>query len=79
MEATCNGCAGKGIKLITRQMGHMIQQMQAQCEKCRGTGSCISEKDKCQGCHAKKVTSERKVPTHLNSDTLILLSKTNKH
>jgi len=57
----CSDCDGRGIKVIVRQMGMMIQQSQTQCPTCHGTGEIISEKDKCTKCKGNKVTSEKKV------------------
>jgi DnaJ family protein A protein 2 len=38
----------------------MIQQMQAQCGGCKGTGSKIAEKDKCKSCKGEKTVKEKK-------------------
>jgi len=60
-EVTCKDCKGQGIKLVIRQLGPgMIQQMQAQCSACKGTGSQIAEKDKCKSCHGEKTVKEKK-------------------
>ncbi|KAI9328209.1 hypothetical protein DFJ73DRAFT_665412 [Zopfochytrium polystomum] len=58
---TCSGCQGRGIKVIVRQMGPMIQQMQQTCPDCNGEGETINPKDKCKECNGKKITSERKI------------------
>lgn len=58
---TCQGCNGQGIKVILRQMGPMVQQMQQTCPDCNGEGEIINAKDRCKGCNGKKVTNERKV------------------
>ena len=58
---SCSGCNGRGVRVVTRQMGPMIQQMQQTCPECQGEGEVVREKDKCKGCHAKKVITERKV------------------
>ncbi|KAJ3226136.1 Type I HSP40 co-chaperone [Clydaea vesicula] len=57
----CTGCQGRGIKIVTRQIGPMIQQMQQQCPDCRGEGEIIKDKDRCKGCSGKKVVTERKI------------------
>lgn len=57
----CTSCNGQGIKFITRQIGPMIQRMQAECDACSGTGDIIDPKDRCKACSAKKVTNERKI------------------
>ena len=61
-SGTCNGCRGAGVKVVVRQIAPgMVQQMQTVCNDCRGTGQTISEKDKCEKCHAAKVVQEKKV------------------
>jgi DnaJ family protein A protein 2 len=57
----CGGCNGRGIRIITRQLGPMIQQMQQTCPDCNGEGEVINPKDRCKECMGKKVTNERKV------------------
>lgn len=58
---SCNDCHGQGIKVILRQMGPLVQQMQQTCPTCNGEGEIINAKDRCKGCHGKKIVSERKV------------------
>ncbi|KAF9583475.1 Type I HSP40 co-chaperone [Lunasporangiospora selenospora] len=58
---TCNTCHGQGYRIILRQMGPMMQQIQQPCSDCRGEGEIINAKDKCKTCNAKKVVSVRKV------------------
>ncbi|EPQ31182.1 uncharacterized protein PFL1_01370 [Pseudozyma flocculosa PF-1] len=58
---TCNGCNGQGIKVVLRQLGPMVQQMQQTCPDCQGAGEQINQKDKCKECNGKKITQERKV------------------
>lgn len=58
---TCTTCNGRGVKIIMRQIGPMIQQMQQTCPDCNGEGEMIREKDRCKGCSGKKVIAERKV------------------
>ncbi|KAJ3036531.1 Type I HSP40 co-chaperone [Rhizophlyctis rosea] len=57
----CTGCNGRGIKIIMRQIGPMIQQMQQTCPDCNGEGEIIRDKDRCKGCSGQKVISERKI------------------
>jgi len=58
----CKTCHGRGVRLITQQIGPgMIQQMQAHCNDCRGQGEVINEKDRCPDCKGKKLVSEPKV------------------
>ncbi|KAG6811173.1 hypothetical protein H0H92_008657 [Tricholoma furcatifolium] len=58
---TCGTCRGQGIKVILRQMGPMIQQIQTACDGCSGTGEVINAKDRCSGCNGKKVVSDKKM------------------
>ncbi|KAJ1526480.1 Type I HSP40 co-chaperone [Nowakowskiella sp. JEL0078] len=58
---TCDGCNGRGVKIIMRQMGPMIQQMQQTCPTCNGEGEIIDAKNRCKVCLGKKVTSDMKV------------------
>ncbi|KNC95820.1 chaperone DnaJ [Spizellomyces punctatus DAOM BR117] len=57
----CTTCAGRGVKIIMRQIGPMIQQMQQTCPDCQGEGEVINAKDRCKGCNGKKVIAERKI------------------
>ncbi|KAI8981931.1 HSP40/DnaJ peptide-binding protein [Mycotypha africana] len=57
----CRTCGGQGIRIITRQMGPMVQQMQQPCGDCQATGEVIDEKDRCKHCHGKKVVGEKKI------------------
>ncbi|GJJ72789.1 hypothetical protein EMPS_05147 [Entomortierella parvispora] len=58
---TCTTCNGQGYRVMLRQMGPMMQQIQQPCADCRGEGEIINQKDKCKHCNGKKVTSVRKV------------------
>ncbi|KAG9071982.1 Type I HSP40 co-chaperone [Linnemannia hyalina] len=58
---TCATCNGQGYRVMLRQMGPMMQQIQQPCGDCRGEGEIINAKDKCKFCNAKKVTQVRKV------------------
>lgn len=57
----CNTCNGSGVRVILRQMGPMIQQLQQPCDACSGQGETINQKDKCKTCNGKKVVSEKKM------------------
>ena len=57
----CDRCGGRGIRIIMRQMGPMIQQIQQACDECSGTGEIINQKDRCRQCNGKKVVSEKKM------------------
>ena len=59
--AVCGDCKGSGVRIIVRQMGPMIQQMQTTCSACKGEGTTIGEKDKCGACFANRVTQEKKI------------------
>ncbi|KAG1560786.1 hypothetical protein G6F49_002385 [Rhizopus delemar] len=58
---SCRGCNGQGIRIMMRQMGPMIQQVQQACPECRGTGEVISEKYRCTQCLGKKIVSDKKI------------------
>ena len=58
---SCTGCNGQGIKVILRQLGPMVQQMQQTCPDCQGAGEQIAAKDRCKQCNGKKITQERQV------------------
>jgi len=61
-NTTCQSCDGHGVKLVVRQIAPgMIQQMQARCPDCEGSGTSIKPKDKCTECSGKKTTKEKKV------------------
>jgi len=58
---TCTTCHGQGFRVMLRQMGPMMQQIQQPCGDCRGEGEIINAKDKCKHCNARKVMPVRKV------------------
>ena len=41
-QSLCSECKGKGIKIIMRQFGPLIQSTQSPCEKCKGVGKNIT-------------------------------------
>ncbi|KAK4056659.1 Type I HSP40 co-chaperone [Microbotryomycetes sp. JL221] len=57
----CQGCQGQGIKIVLRQLGPMVQQIQQTCPDCQGEGEIINAKDRCKQCNGKKIVNERKV------------------
>ncbi|KAJ3121881.1 hypothetical protein HK098_003300 [Nowakowskiella sp. JEL0407] len=57
----CEPCGGRGVKIIMRQMGPMIQQMQQTCTSCNGEGEIIDPKFRCKDCLGKKISNEMKV------------------
>eukprot|EP00823_Brevimastigomonas_motovehiculus_P000627 TRINITY_DN1078_c0_g1_i1.p1 TRINITY_DN1078_c0_g1~~TRINITY_DN1078_c0_g1_i1.p1 ORF type:complete len:464 (-),score=93.87 TRINITY_DN1078_c0_g1_i1:350-1741(-) len=59
-DQTCSVCHGRGVKVVTRQFGHMIQQTQSTCDRCGGEGTYIPEKDRCKTCKGAKVVKEKK-------------------
>ncbi|OCF71658.1 chaperone regulator [Kwoniella mangroviensis CBS 8886] len=59
--STCTGCQGRGVKVMLRQLGPMMQQIQQPCGECEGTGEMMNPKDRCKNCNGKKTISERKV------------------
>ncbi|EGF82986.1 hypothetical protein BATDEDRAFT_15261 [Batrachochytrium dendrobatidis JAM81] len=58
---TCPGCNGRGFRVVMRQLGPMIQQMQQTCSECEGACEIIRDKDRCKTCVGKKVATERKI------------------
>lgn len=58
---TCQSCKGQGVKIVLRQLGPMVQQMQQPCHDCNGEGEIINAKDRCKDCNGKKIVNERKV------------------
>ncbi|KAI7865896.1 ATPase GET3 [Spinellus fusiger] len=58
---TCRSCNGQGVRIVMRQMGPMIQQIQQPCNDCRGEGEIVNERDRCKHCVGKKIINERKI------------------
>jgi DnaJ family protein A protein 2 len=58
---TCPTCEGRGVRVVMRQLGPMLQQIQQPCSDCDGEGEIIKEKDRCKNCKGKKTIQERKV------------------
>ncbi|KAG9049420.1 Type I HSP40 co-chaperone [Tulasnella sp. UAMH 9824] len=56
----CQTCNGRGVRIVMRQLGPMIQQMQQPCNDCDGLGEQIDPKGRCKQCNGKKVVSEKK-------------------
>jgi DnaJ family protein A protein 2 len=61
VEATCKDCQGRGIQVIVRQMGPMIQQMQTTCRACSGKGSVLKPEDRCGTCNGQQTVKDKKV------------------
>ena len=57
---SCGGCNGRGVRVMVRQLGPMLQQIQQPCQDCEGTGEVVNPKDRCKTCVGKKVVSEKK-------------------
>lgn len=57
----CAGCKGQGIKMVFRQLGPMVQQLQQPCYDCQGTGEIINPKDRCKACEGHKIVKEKKI------------------
>jgi DnaJ family protein A protein 2 len=65
----CTECQGMGVKLKTRQMGPMVQQMQVPCAVCEQRGEIIGG-PKCKTCKGKRTLRDKKileVRTHPNN------------
>lgn len=50
LTAKCAACRGQGARIVVRQMGPMMQQMQVPCDACGGRGSKVDAKDRCGDC-----------------------------
>ena len=58
----CSTCNGRGMKVITKQIGPgMIQQMQSPCDACGAQGELVSEAHKCKKCKGKKTSKDKKI------------------
>lgn len=57
--------------MVVRQLGpNMIQQMQARCDNCNGTGEIMRPQDRCRECNGKKVYKKiHKFDVHVNKGT----------
>ena len=56
----CTECQGMGVKLKTKQMGPMIQQMQVPCAVCEQRGEIIGGQ-KCKTCKGKRTVRDKKI------------------
>ncbi|GET88478.1 heat shock protein DNAJ, putative [Leishmania tarentolae] len=50
----CPVCRGSGSRVMVRQMGMMVQQMQMVCEACQGSGEHIDSRNRCGRCSGTK-------------------------
>ena len=67
----CTECNGMGVKLKTRQMGPMLQQMQVPCAVCDQRGEIVGG-PKCKVCKGKRTVRDKKI-LEVCLDFLILL------
>lgn len=62
VSAKCDGCGGRGVRMIVRQLGPgFMQQMQTGCPDCNGRGSSLRPEDRCTGCNGEQITKEKKI------------------
>lgn len=59
-ETKCSGCKGNGRKTIIQRIPMGMVQQVVDCDECRGTGTKISDKDKCKTCKGQKAVQEKK-------------------
>ena len=57
----CTECNGLGVKTKTRQMGPMVQQMQAPCSACSQRGEIVDPKSTCKTCKGKRTLRDKKI------------------
>ena len=56
---TCGACGGKGVRMITQQMGPMIMQSRASCDVCSGEGKRVLRQ--CRKCNGKRFLENEKL------------------
>lgn len=57
----CTTCRGTGVQVHMRPLGPgMVQQIQARCSPCGGTGGAVPASDQCPACKGKCLVSEKK-------------------
>jgi DnaJ family protein A protein 2 len=62
VDARCGSCGGRGVQLVTRQLGPgFIQQMQVPCQTCNGKGSNLKPEDRCTKCNGEQLLKDKKV------------------
>ena len=65
-NSVCQDCRGRGVRVIMRPVGPgMMQQMQAQCERCGGEGKIVQEKFRCKHCTNGTSTVEAPLTVHV--------------
>ncbi|CCW70449.1 unnamed protein product [Phytomonas sp. Hart1] len=58
----CRDCNGRGVRMITRQLGPgFIQQMQVACPACQGKGTSLKEEEKCEMCRGQQTIKDKKI------------------
>ncbi|KAG8925992.1 Type I HSP40 co-chaperone [Tulasnella sp. 419] len=58
---SCGTCNGRGVRVLLRQIGPMLQQIQQPCTDCDGQGEVINPKDRCKHCAGKKIVTDKKM------------------
>ena len=59
---TCKACKGKGRVVKMFQMGPgMYQQVQQNCDDCKGEGETIEAGKRCKVCQGKKILNKEKI------------------
>lgn len=62
VDAKCRDCGGRGVQMITRQIGPgFLQQMQVQCKACNGKGSSLKPEDRCGTCKGEQIIKDKKI------------------
>jgi len=59
-ETKCSGCKGNGRKTVIQRIPMGMVQQVIDCTDCAGTGTKISEKDKCKICKGSKAVQKSK-------------------
>ena len=60
----CNPCGGKGVRVITQQMGPMLMQSKASCDVCNGEGKRTLRS--CKKCNGKRfLEGEKMLEIHI--------------
>jgi DnaJ-class molecular chaperone len=59
VDAKCQSCNGRGVKLRILQTNMGMMQQQIHCPECRGQGFQIKDEDKCKECDAQKIKKEK--------------------
>jgi DnaJ family protein A protein 2 len=81
----CTACRGTGTRVMTRQMGGMIQQSVGECPACHGQGETIPSGHKCTDCHGNKVVPKSvrltvNIPKGARSgETVVFPGEANQH